>query len=78
MLLLDYGENDTREGMHNLPAKYTKYLPSPQQQFINFIHNSFFTLGTVQSLFYNMAGAKCNAETTFLSLYRIESTIFMK
>ena len=31
-------------------------------------------LGTVQSLFYNMAGAKRNGATTFLSLHTTGST----
>ena len=34
-------------------------------------------LRTVQSLFHNMADAKRNGATTFLSLYTTESTLFI-
>ena len=36
------------------------------------------SLGTVQSLFYNMAGAKHNRATTFIELIRGGSTQFLK
>ena len=42
------------------------------------VSESKMTLGTVQSLFYNMAGAKRNGATAFLSSYKSGSTHFIK
>ena len=52
------------------------FIHSFMHSFICLFNRSFIHLGTEQSLFYNMAGAKRNRAATFIDLTRGGSTPF--